>query len=548
MIDQLRLKTKIALLVAAALLGLIGMVVFSSMEMRRDLLNGRREVIQSMLEGVHSTLSNFQAQEAAGTLTREQAQKAAVEAISSFRYGGTDGKSEYVYALTTEGVGVYHVTKERIGQNMLEKIKDPKGNYTWKDILAVIKKNPDGDFLITWTKRPGQQNEPPVEKLGYVKLFEPWSWVLGTGVYVDDINAEFRDRLILHLAIAGVVVLLIAGLGFVIARGVLRQVGGEPADAIGFMARVAAGDLTGSIPSAAKGSMLASLDEMVGAIRRMVSEIERSAAKLTHGAEQISTASREVAIASQNQSDATSSMAAAIEEMTVSINHISDSANDTQSNSLASLQLSEEGFGRVEIATREITEISARVKDASARIRTLAEHADQISSIAGVIKEIAGQTNLLALNAAIEAARAGEQGRGFAVVADEVRKLAERTASATIEIEQMIGGIQTDTVEVVGVMDAALPQVTAGVSAAEGAADSLRKIKDGAQSTMSSIRDVANATNEQSVASSSIARKVEEIATMVDETTAAMQSTAETAADLEKIAKELTELMSRFRC
>ena len=546
MIDQLRLKTKIALLFVAALLCLIGMVVFSSMEMRRDLLNGRREVIQSMLEGVHATLSNFQAQEAAGTLTREQAQKAAVEAIAAVRYGGADGKSEYVYSFTTEGVGIYHVAKERIGQNMLEKIKDPKGNYTWKDILATVKKNPGGDFLTTWTARPGEKE--PIEKLGYVKLFEPWSWILGTGVYVDDINAEFRDRLILHLAIAGVVVLLIAGLGFVIARGVLRQVGGEPADAIGFMARVAAGDLTGSIPSAAKGSMLASLDEMVGAIRRMVSEIERSAAKLTHGAEQISTASREVAIASQNQSDATSSMAAAIEEMTVSINHISDSANDTQSNSLASLQLSEEGFGRVEIATREITEISARVKDASARIRTLAEHADQISSIAGVIKEIAGQTNLLALNAAIEAARAGEQGRGFAVVADEVRKLAERTASATIEIEQMIGGIQTDTVEVVGVMDAALPQVTAGVSAAEGAADSLRKIKDGAQSTMSSIRDVANATNEQSVASSSIARKVEEIATMVDETTAAMQSTAETAADLEKIAKELTELMSRFRC
>ena len=165
-----------------------------------------------------------------------------------------------------------------------------------------------------------------------------------------------------------------------------------------------------------------------------------------------------------------------------------------------------------------------------------------------MIKEIAGQTNLLALNAAIEAARAGEQGRGFAVVADEVRKLAERTATATVEIEQMIAGIQTDTVEVVGVMDAALPQVTAGVSAAEGAADSLRKIKDGAQSTLASIRDVADATNEQSMASTSIARKVEEIATMVDETTAAMQSTAETASDLEKIAKELTELMSRFRC
>ena len=546
MIDRMKLKTKIALLVVAALIGLVSVVVFSAIEMKRDLQNGRREVIQSVLEGVHATLSAYQAQEVAGTLTREQAQQAAAAAIGMVRYGGQDGKSEYVYAFTTEGVGIYHVIKERIGQNMLEKIKDAQGNYTWKDILAAVKKNPGGAYLKTFTARPGQKEA--VEKLGYVELFEPWSWVIGTGVYVDDINSEFQTRLFSNLAIAGVLIALIAGLGFVIARGVLRQVGGEPAEAIGFMSRVAAGDLTGTMPLAAKGSMLASLGDMVGAIRQMVSEITHSATELSSGAERISTASREVATASQHQSDATSSMAAAIEEMTVSINHISDSAKDTQSNSLTSVQLSEEGFGRVEAATREIKDISLRVKDASGRIRQLEEHANQISSIAGVIKDIAGQTNLLALNAAIEAARAGEQGRGFAVVADEVRKLAERTSSATVEIEQMIAGIQTDTVAVVGVMDAALPQVAEGVRAAEGAADSLQKIKEGAQSTLTSIRDVADATMEQSIASNSIAQKVEEIATMVDETTAAMHSTAETAADLEKIAGELTELVSRFRC
>ena len=128
-------------------------------------------------------------------------------------------KSEYVYALTTEGVGVYHVAKERIGQNMLEKIKDPKGNYTWKDILATVKKNPGGDFLTTWTAR-GQ---------GRKRLSRSWvtsshlnrgHGCLVHGVYVDDINAELSDRLNFHLAIAGVLVVLIAGLGFVnCARG-----------------------------------------------------------------------------------------------------------------------------------------------------------------------------------------------------------------------------------------------------------------------------------------------------------------------------------------
>lgn len=241
-------------------------------------------------------------------------------------------------------------------------------------------------------------------------------------------------------------------------------------------------------------------------------------------------------------------MAAATEQMTVSINHISDRAHDTESQSLNSAALSEDGYGRVEIASREIRRISQSVTDACARIRDLETHASEISKIAAVIKGIASQTNLLALNAAIEAARAGEQGRGFAVVADEVRMLAERTSLATVEIDQMIAGIQTDTRLVAGAMDAALPQVEAGVEAADHAAHALLMIKDGSKATMISIQEVAEATREQSEASDSIAQKVEEIASMVDETTDAIRSIAETSAALEAVACELARMISRFRC
>ena len=135
--------------------------------------------------------------------------------------------------------------------------------------------------------------------------------------------------------------------------------------------------------------------------------------------------------------------------------------------------------------------IAAIVEQSAGLVNALGEQTTRITSIVNTIKEIADQTNLLALNAAIEAARAGETGRGFAVVADEVRKLAERTSTATVEIEQKIAGIQTETVEVVSVMNSALPQVATGVEAAEQAADTLRQIKDGAQSTLDRVREVA---------------------------------------------------------
>ena len=198
------------------------------------------------------------------------------------------------------------------------------------------------------------------------------------------------------------------------------------------------------------------------------------------------------------------------------------------------------------VATIEggVTQNDALIQRFSAFLSRLS----QINQVLGSVSEIADQTNLLALNAAIEAARAGEQGRGFAVVADEVRKLAERTSAATIEIEQMIGGIQSDTVSVVGVMDAALPQVESGVQLAEGAAQSLRDIREGASATLSRIREVADSTKEQSIASTSIAQQVEHIAQMVEETSAAMNSTAETASDLERLAGELNRLVGRFRC
>ena len=538
--ERMRVTTRLLVAGLVVFIGLALMAGYTLMQIRDDALAAHSDRVRDLVEVSRGIVANYQKLEADKKLTHEEAQQQAKEALRSLRFAGDD----YFFLYDYDGRALMVAGSPKLeGQVLLGKT-DAKGFKLW-DTMVERGKSGKG-YLDYMFPRAGQTEPKP--KRGYVIGIPEWQWIVGTGVYVDDVDVAVKKAALSYGLMSLLVLVVVAAVALLVSRSIIRQLGGEPAVAIELMSRAAAGDLTVEVHSSAKGSILDSAAEMVRAIRAMVAEIGQSSARLTQGAEQISTASREVASASQHQSDATSSMAAAIEEMTVSVNHISDNAKDTQQNSLSSVSLSEEGFGRVEAATHEIREIATTVSDASSRIRKLEERANQISSIAGVIKDIAGQTNLLALNAAIEAARAGEQGRGFAVVADEVRKLAERTSSATIEIEQMISGIQSDTVQVVGVMDAALPQVAAGVAAAESAADSLRQIKDGAQSTLTSIREVADSTHEQSVASNNIAQKVEEIATMVDETTAAMQSTAQTAADLEAIAGELTVLVSRFRC
>ena len=544
MLNNLSLRARLVLIVSAAILGMVVIALLSAFNARTAMLEAHQEQIRTGVHGMYNIVSHYQSEAAAGKMSMEDAKRLAAESIRRARYGGADGKSEYYYAWSLDGVSIAHAKSELEGQNMIDKIQDGKGRYTIRDLLGSVQ-NANEAFVETEFPRPGSTT--PIPKLQFVMKFPQWGWVIGTGVYLDTVDEAFKRQLLRQLGAALIPILIIGFLSLVVSRSVLGQIGGEPAHAAEIMKQVADGDLTTTVGDAPAGSLLHDLGAMIGALRTIMNDIRQDAVRVVENAERISSAAQEVAEAAQQQADATSSMAAAIEELTVSSSHISDNANDTERNSKEAVLLAAQGTQRVQQATSAIHQIAQTVSQASDRIRALDQRANQISTIAAVIKEIAGQTNLLALNAAIEAARAGEQGRGFAVVADEVGKLAERTSTATTEIEQMITGIQQDTEGAVQAMKAALPEVEQGAELASSAAESLNTIEAGANQTLERIREVADATREQSGASTSIAQRVEQIANMVEETSRSMTGMANAAHSLESVAVNLEQIVGRFR-
>ncbi|WP_407280068.1 methyl-accepting chemotaxis protein [Aromatoleum evansii] len=314
--------------------------------------------------------------------------------------------------------------------------------------------------------------------------------------------------------------------------------------------RLAAGDLTTAIQLQARDELHViadSFNDMASTMCRLITSIQGNSGQVAETARGMVESARQIDTASQRQSEAASSMAAAVEEMTVGIDHIASNANSANELARRSGKLSGEGGEIVESVVADIGEIARAVSASADTIAELDRSSERISAIVNVIKEIADQTNLLALNAAIEAARAGEQGRGFAVVADEVRKLAERTTHSTQEIAQMVGAIQRDARGAVGSMQGGVTQVNAGVTRAQEAGAAMSSIRDEAGRVVETVAEISEALREQSVASTEIARNVETIARMAEENSAVAVDSHRTADRLESLAEQLLADVSRFK-
>ena len=295
------------------------------------------------------------------------------------------------------------------------------------------------------------------------------------------------------------------------------------------------------------GHTVAAFNSLMDSLQGIVRDVRASSTRILDNSGALAATAGQTARASEQSSEAAASMAATMEQLSVSIDHMSAHAQLASEASVSSGALSRDGEAVVAKAAAEMRQIADSVRASSEAIQTLGASAEQISNIVSVIKEIADQTNLLALNAAIEAARAGEQGRGFAVVADEVRKLAERTAKSTEEISVMIGAIQNGTRNAVAAMNTGVERVEQGVELAGQAGATMEKVAGSAVHAENAVGEMSRSLREQSAAGQAIARSVEQVAQVSDQSHAAASESSRRAQELAQLAQALDEAVQRFR-
>ncbi|NMY51711.1 methyl-accepting chemotaxis protein [Pseudomonas sp. WS 5011] len=527
------------LVVAIVMLIIQGALLLKQIE--ADLYAAKSEKTQHVVQSAAGILQHYHALEAAGGITREAAQKQAAEIIRNLRYDG----QEYFWINDQTPVMVMHPTNPKLEGQNLSGFKDPDGKALFNEMVAISKNQGAGQVNYRWPK-PGASD--PVPKVSYVQLFQPWGWIIGSGVYVDDVQAEFHTQALKTLLIGLVIAALVALLIVLIVRSITQPL----QHAVDAMANIASGDgdLTRTLDTQGNDELSAlsrHFNAFTEKLRQVIKHSLDSAGQLDAAARNLGDVAGQSQQHSEQQSQQMELVATAINEVTYGVQDVAKNAEHAATEVHTAEEQALQGQQNIEASLRQINALSATIDQAVTVIQALAQESTQIGSVLEVIRSIAEQTNLLALNAAIEAARAGEQGRGFAVVADEVRLLAQRTQKSTAEIQVMIERLQGNSEAAVKVINDSSQASQLTIEQARQAGTSLTLIASGLRNLSGLNASIASATLQQSHVVEDINQNVTQAASLAHNNALAAQQSSDAGQHLGQLAEQLNRLLGQFR-